>query len=371
VNLPVVTCVSNSNPSVNAGLLIIDTLPSGDIKVTYRQSRGLNDNVYGTPAPADGWSGGHKFGDLTGSDKCEFRFTDTTGKVVLDFFSDYISQATSSLTPTGAVTYPSGYGSLGPNGGDGSMVTGAKSNVLFWTSTLADNLNSGLNGGFPSPFLVNSPSPESSFPNWDYVDGYTVIVSKNAFGTAGFGGVTVPQQHNSPAKTGSNAVNPVPCGGCITNIATVVTVDGNNNILATVGSDDAVVCTGTPTPPPPTCVITTGAMKIGPNNLTIPIKNAGTANIVLSELDLTWNQTVNGKINKMSLNGDFFTPAPGAGATSPAAVSSGFVADATKRTIPKGKTLNLVIQFEKPTDKNVGDYTGGVIKFGTCTVNFP
>src|SRR6185437_2970324 len=291
VTLPIVECVSNSNPSVNAGLLITQILPSGDIKVTYRQSRGLNDNVYGTPAPADGWSGGHKFSDLTGSDQCEFQFTDGTGKLVLDFRSDYISQAASSLTPTGTVVYPSGYGSLGPNGGDGKMLLGASSNVLFWTSTLADNLNSGLNGGFPSPYTVNSPSPEASFPNWDYVDGYTVIVSKNAFGAAGFGGVTVPTQHNSPAKVGQNAVNPVPCGGCITNIATVVTVDGNNNILATVASDDAVVCVGSPTPPPPPgCIVTKGATKIGPNNISLTLKNAGSANIVLSEVDLIWNQ---------------------------------------------------------------------------------
>jgi hypothetical protein len=370
VNLPVVTCVSNSNPSVNAGLLIATVLPSGDVKVTYRQSRNLNDNVYGTSANnLDGWTK-HNFSDLTGSDKCEFRFTDSTGKVVLDFFSDYITQAASSLTPTGTVVYPSGYGSLGPNGGDGSMVTGAKSNVLFWTSTLADNLNSGLNGGFPSPYLLNSPAPESSFPNWDYVDGYTVIVSKYAFGAAGFGGVTVPQQHNSPAKTGSNAVYPVLCGGCITNIATVVTVDANNNILATVASDDAVVCTGTPTPPPPTCIITEGAFKIDKNTIQIPLKDGGTANIVLSEVDLTWNQGVNGKITKMSLNGDFYTPAPGAGAGSPATLSSGFVSDANKRTIGKGLTKTLVITFEHPASKTLGDYTG-VLKFGTCTVNFP
>jgi hypothetical protein len=364
VNLPVVTCVSNSNPATNAGLLLVTQLPNGNIKVTYRQSRGLNDNVYGTPAPADGWSQ-HKFSDLTGSDQCEFQFTDSTGKVVLDFFSDYISQTTSNAT------YPSGYASLGPNGGDGKMVTGAASNVLFYTSTLADNLNSGLNGGFPSPYTVNSPTPESSFPNWDYVDGYTVIVSSNAFGAAGFGGVTVPTQHNSPAKVGANQVHPVPCGGCITNIASVVTVDANGNILSTVTTDDAVVCTGTPTPPPPTCIITAGPMKIGPNNITISLKNAGTANIVLSEADLTWNQGVNGKITKMSLNGDFFTPTPGNGATSPATITGTFVADPNKRTIAKGQTKTLMITFEHPASKAVGDYTGGAIKFGACTVNFP
>jgi len=372
VTLPTVECVSNTSPSLPAGTLVVQTLASGDIKVTFRQSRTLNDNVYGTPAPADGWSGGHKFGDLTGSDKAEFRFTDSNGKVVLDFFLDYISAASSSVTPMGTISYPSGYGSLGPNGGDGSMVTGSKSNVLWWTTTLTDNLNSGLNGGFPSPYTVNSPTPESSFPNWDYVDGFTVIVSKNAFGTASFGGVTIPYVHNSPAKTGNNQVSPVPCGGCITNIASAVTVTNGNVIAATLDTDDAVVCVGTPTPPPPACVITKGAFKIDKNTIQIPLKDAGTANIVLSEVDLTWNQAVNGKITKMSLNGDFYTPAPGTGATSPATITSGFVTDPNKRTIAKGQTHTLVITFEHPASKVLTDYSGGTVDFGTgCSVTFP
>jgi hypothetical protein len=383
VTLPMVECVSNSNPSLPAGTLFVQTLPSGDIEVTYRQARSLNDNVYGSPAHDDGWSGGHKFGDLTGSDKCEFRFTDSNGKVVLDFFSDYISQATSSLTPTGAVTYPSGYGSLGPNGGDGSLVTGAKSNVLFWTSTLADNLNSGLNSSngiaFPSPFLINSPTPESANPNWDYVDGYTVIVSKNAFPN-GFGGVTVPFQHNSPAKTGANQVPPVPCGGCITNLATVVIATNGVIVPGTpLASDDAVVCIGNSTPPPPSCIITPGAFKTGANTISIPLKNAGTASVVLSEVDLSWNQTANGRITKMSLNGDFWVapPAPPGsppgtnpnGLSSPIMQTSGFVADPTKRTIAKGQTKTLTITFEKPASKT--GYTGTVDFGADCSVTFP
>jgi hypothetical protein len=346
VNLPIVECVSNSNPSANAGLLITQVLPTGDIKVTYRQSRNLDDNVYGIPSNADGWTAGqgHKFSDLTGSDQCEFRFTDSTGKVVLDFFSDYISQTTSNAL------HPSGYASLGPNGGDGKMVTGASSNVMFYTSTLADNLNSGLNGGFPSPYTVNSPSPESSFPNWDYVDGYTVIVS------------------NSPAKTGNNQVNPLPCGGCITNIASVVTVDANNNILATVASDDAVVCTGTPTPPPLTCILTSGAFKIDNKTIQLPIKNAGSAAVLLTELDLTWDQAVNGKLTKISLNGDVWTgPAGG----SPITVNSGFVADPSKRTIAKGQTMTLVLTFENNASKTVSSYSG-TANFGTsCQMVIP
>jgi hypothetical protein len=367
VTLPVVECASNTTPPITAGTLIATVLPNGNIKVVFRQSRNLNDNVYGTPAPADGWSH-HNFSDLTGSDKAEFLFTDGTGKVVLDFFIDYISQAKSSDTPLGTLNYPSGYGSLGPNGGDGSIVLGAKSNILWWSSTLTENLNSGLNGGFPSPYTVNSPTPESSFPNWDYVDGFSVIVSSNAFGAAGFGGVTIPQVHNSPAKTGDNKVFPLPCGGCITNIATVVVTDNNGQVLSTQATDDAVVCTDNPAPPTTSCILIKGAFKIDKSTIQIPIKNGGNASIVLSEVDLAWKQATNGKITKMSLNGDFLT---GGSIASPAAITSGFVADANKRTIAKGQTKTLVITFEHPASKVLSDYAG-TIQFGTgCSVKIP
>ena len=78
---------------------------------------------YQTPTNANaatGWgSKGHKFSDLTGSDEATFQFTDKTGKVVLSFQEDYISQATSATFGDGVtIHYPSGYGTLGL-GGDG------------------------------------------------------------------------------------------------------------------------------------------------------------------------------------------------------------------------------------------------------------
>jgi hypothetical protein len=199
-----------------------------------------------------------------------------------------------------------------------------------------------------------------------------VIVSSNAFGAAGFGGVTVPEQHNSPAKTGSNMVLPVSCGGCITNIADVVTVDANGVVSATITSDDEVVCTGSPTPPPTACILTKGAFKIDKGTIQLPIKNAGSANILLSEVDLKWNQAVNGKITKMSLNGDFFTTTAGHGAISPATITGPFNSDANRRTIAKGQTKTLVITFEHPASKVLSDYTGGLVNFGTgCSTTLP
>jgi hypothetical protein len=250
------------------------------------------------------------------------------------------------------------------------MVTGNKSNVLSWSSTLTENLNSGLNGGFPSPYTVNSPTPESSFPNWDYVNGYTVVISQTAFGAAGFGSVSIVQVHNSPAKTGSNQVFPKPCVDCIVNIASVVQVIGGNVVGPVLATDNAEVCVGSPIPSTPDCMITKGAPKIDKKTIQIPLKNNGTTAIFLSEVDLTWLQSVNGNLVKLSLNGDFWTGSAG----SPVALTSGFNSDPNRRKIDKGQTKTLVLTFANNADKTLSDYSGGLVKFGAgtgCSVIVP
>src|SRR5262249_45217210 len=138
---PIEECATVNGNHVDAGMLIVQTLASGDIKVTYLQNQGVNDNRYGTGAnAATGWPGGHKFSDLTGSDEAEFKFTNGAGTVVLDFQVDYISQAASATFPSGTVSYPSGYGTLGVNGGDGKLITGSAANVLFASTSLTTNL---------------------------------------------------------------------------------------------------------------------------------------------------------------------------------------------------------------------------------------
>jgi hypothetical protein len=90
---------------------------------------------------------------------------------------------------------------------------------------------------------VNSPAPESSYPTWDYLDGYDIVVSKAAFGANGFGGVTIPLVHNSPSKLGVNAITPTPCGDCVTNTAYAgINSGGTFQVLAT---SNATVCQGT------------------------------------------------------------------------------------------------------------------------------
>ena len=111
----------------------------------------------------------------------EFRFVDATGKLVLDFFADYV---------TSSASCPSGYGSLGVSGSDGKMVVGSAGDVLSVDTSISRNLNQ-------SPefyrFAVDSPAPESNYPTWDFYDSYTVVVSKNAFGASSFGGVSIPK----------------------------------------------------------------------------------------------------------------------------------------------------------------------------------
>ena len=138
--IPVVSTVGtvNGNTVPAGAVIVVTTLGNGDVKVTYLQDFGINDNTYGTGAI--GWPSGHKFGDLTGSDKLEFRFFDKNGNVAIDFYVDTISQASSVTVPgTGQViSYPAGYGTLGPFGGDGFMVSGNPNNVVNFSTSITD-----------------------------------------------------------------------------------------------------------------------------------------------------------------------------------------------------------------------------------------
>jgi len=203
-----------------------EVLTNGDVKVTYKQSLNLNDNSYGVNAV--GWgTKGHTFKDLKNSDNLQFQFIrNSDGKVVLDFISDYITATSGNTltTPAGVIIQtPSRYASLGPFGGDGSMLTGTNTNIWVkeYRSSFADSLNNNgyFNNGVQTQatksqadLLLNSPLTISSssymlpgnslFTAWDFTNTYTVIISKDAFpdGFEGKYSVVFPSLHNSPAK---------------------------------------------------------------------------------------------------------------------------------------------------------------------------
>ena len=188
----------------------IDVL-NGDVKVTYTQSLNLNDNSYGVNSV--GWgTKDHTFNALKNSDNLQVQFKKSNGDDVLNFYLDYLSAKSGTN---------SGYDSLGPLGGDGSIVFGSSSNILSWSTSLADNLN---NLGFfaggtqvvglpPTDLVIDSPPTMSStsytlpfgspFTGWNFVNSYTVTIKAAAFPggfVAGGYSVSFPSLHNSPAK---------------------------------------------------------------------------------------------------------------------------------------------------------------------------
>lgn len=205
-------------------------LGNGDVQVVLRQSRNVVDNTYGVnSSPGYPRQGEHWFKDLVNSDHARFVLKNGAGQTVMDFYVDYLSASNN---------YPSGYGTLGVTGGDGSISVGSASNIASVTTTMTTNLNQ-------SPafygYTVDSPAPEANFPIWDYVDGYTVVIKKAAFGASGFGSVSSPDVHNSPAKKADCKPTPTIC------------------------TSTAKVCLnvkGTPPPPPPACA---GVLLFGPD----------------------------------------------------------------------------------------------------------
>ena len=87
----------------------------GDISIAFDQFPAPNDNSYGVNSI--GWGHrGHTFKDLTNSDHAGFQIRRPNNTVAVSFDVDYITAST-------AGSPPSGYKSLGPFGGDGSIVT--------------------------------------------------------------------------------------------------------------------------------------------------------------------------------------------------------------------------------------------------------
>ena len=161
---------------------------NGTTTITYAQSLAVNDNSYGTGTDASWGTKGHTFSNLTGSDKLNVVIAQG-GVTKYDFTLDYISAKTGT---------PSGYGSLGPTGGDGSTsVSQGAGSISNWTTSLDDDMNIACPPP-AGPWTTNSPTSPGAAecPAWNFVNSYTVTVN----GTFSAGDVTFPLVHNSPAK---------------------------------------------------------------------------------------------------------------------------------------------------------------------------
>ena len=114
----------------------------GDISIAFDQFPAPNDNSYGVDNSV-GWHqrhGEHRFKDLTNSDKAGFQIIRPNNTVAVSFNVDYITAST-------AGSPPSGYKSLGPFGGDGSILTNSSppltsnGTTIQWDTSLARDLN--------------------------------------------------------------------------------------------------------------------------------------------------------------------------------------------------------------------------------------
>jgi hypothetical protein len=217
------TCFFSETVSVTLPLAFLEqdeeTIGGKDlIHVRLTMNPMFVDNTYGTNAI--GWDAadagmmgmgghGHTFFDLIDSDHAEFDFEDGSGNVVFSFNLDYCSADVNS---------PSGWACLGVSGGDGGMLLGDASDVVYYNSSLARDLNA---CGYSS-YTTNSPatdanySPNPSTPSWDYRVVYDVWVAKSALPSDW--SVSIPYVHASPSKMSSTytvKAGPCPPLGCV------------------------------------------------------------------------------------------------------------------------------------------------------------
>lgn len=173
------------------------------------------DNIYGeTAGQCCGWNPNrpHTWSDLAKSDHTELLLTDAKGATVINFKVDYVTADPSKAC---------GAGTLGVNGGDGSVISGNPDYILAAVTSLDRNLNgcgyctSEACGG---DCKVSSPTTDANFtanplaPNWDFRHVYEVWIDTAAFGSAGFGQAYMTYVHASPSKGLSTLqVTPAPC----------------------------------------------------------------------------------------------------------------------------------------------------------------
>ncbi len=204
------------NGNVLAKLMTLYDLANPDyVWVVLEMERVHSDNTYGVNSHPS-WGGTHSLGSLLGSDKGQVILRDSNGNVVFDVTADYVEDGLST---------PSGYGSAGVTGGEGSIAVGSASQVAVETST-GYSLNkycnssascnvSGVNLFQDSPPQNNYVATNPAFSDWQFSYLYEFRFDASAFGSAGFGSATINNVHVSPNKVGSNEILVTPCNGSI------------------------------------------------------------------------------------------------------------------------------------------------------------
>ena len=176
---------------------------AGTVTIRTTFAKTFVDNTYGTNAV--GWgSKGHKFKDLTGSDKLQLSLKDVGGTERMNLTLDYISDDKNA---------PSKYRTLGVSGGEGKVNKGSAADVVSVRTSISENLNTfGYVQTTNSPATNANYAPNNVYPNWIFDVWYEVTVKQSAF-PGGFGEPVIAAVHASPSKTGVNEeeVEPTLC----------------------------------------------------------------------------------------------------------------------------------------------------------------
>lgn len=167
---------------------------NGNIVVRIIFPKSFVDNTYGKNAI--GWSKGHTFNDLVGSDHVIVTLYDKAGAVVMVAKLDYVSQ----------VSGTSQYKSLGVDGGEGKMMAGNRADVIGVRTSIDVNLNDfGYNLVSDSPATDANYAVNASYPKWIYDVWYDIVVKPSAFAAGGgYGRASLDGIHASPSKIAQN-----------------------------------------------------------------------------------------------------------------------------------------------------------------------
>jgi hypothetical protein len=111
------------------------------------------------------------------------------------------------------------------------------------------------------------------------------------------------------------------------------------------------------------CNLQITTKEVKDRQVRITIRNNGSADVIISALNLTWPSATNGTLKKIKLDGDVIYDKPDIAGGTATLTSAQLVKDQNHRKIKKGQSDVLIFEFEKNADKNLANYTG-TVSFG-------
>jgi hypothetical protein len=388
----------------------------GDISIAFDQFPAFNDLSYGSNAV--GWLHGHKFSDLTNSDKAGFQILRPNNTVAVSFNVDLITASTLGSPP-------SGYKSLGPFGGDGSIVTNSSppltsdGTTIQWDTAFARDLNGvqtpwgtysaptyftggvqtiGTSGTNGTNLLVNSPPVDCSPP----ADPMSCVL---VYGTPKGSQYPLAAPNPWSASYDNPEYAVIPIGSPDSEATFARHVDGWNfhdtffvtykaSYLTAIGFDFSNWAVATYNASANTFTCPSGKWCIAPNPTTlhnspakacpipatvavtsktlssktvvIALQNNTASGQVLTGLAITWPQAANGNLNSIKFGATtIYNTSTGGGSLS----TSSLLGTTAQRTIAAGSSQTLTFTFAKNVDTNANNYTGSATfnPFGNVT----